>query len=63
MMGFRNNLLVILIKALTGGKVPIKPSDAIWELIDMEKQKPEDEIRCDYIEAWTVAAEKVRNFK
>ena len=32
-----------------------RPDKALWDLIDREKEKPEDEIRCDYIEAWEVA--------
>lgn len=51
-----------LVKQLCGGKTPITPSTAIWMLIDEENQKPEDEIRCDYIEAWEEAAERVPNY-
>ena len=51
-----------LVRCLLGGECPICPSDAIWELIDRENQKPENEIRCDRIEAWEEAAGAVRNF-
>lgn len=51
-----------LIKILCGGKLPQKPSDALWQLIDEEKKKPENEIRCDYIEAWEEAAKRVANY-
>ena len=36
-----------------------RPDLALWDLIDKEKQKPENEIRCDYIEAWEVAIEEM----
>lgn len=52
-----------LLILLYGGKLPVDPSDALWKLIDNEKQKPENEIRCDYIEAWVEAAERVQRWK
>lgn len=45
------------------GEIPLVPSDAIWELIDRENQKPENEIRCDYIGALEEAAGQVRNYR
>lgn len=52
-----------LARLLCGGRIPILPSTAIWELIDEENQKSEDEIRCDFIEAWEEAAERVQNYR
>lgn len=51
-----------LIRLLFGGKLPIDANAAIWDLIDEEKRKPEDEVRYDYIEAWEEAADRVKNF-
>lgn len=51
-----------LIRLLCGGKLPIEPHVAIWELIDAENRKPENEIRCDRIEAWREAANRVRDY-
>ena len=51
-----------LIRLLFDGKVPMDASTALWRLIDEENQKPEDEIRCDYIEAWEEAAARVKNW-
>lgn len=51
-----------ILKYLLGGHLPLSPKDAIWMLIDEENQKPENEIRCDYIEAWKEAAERVKNY-
>lgn len=36
-----------------------RPDLALWELIDNENQKPENEIRCVYIEAWEAAIEEM----
>lgn len=58
-----NKLRSWLIKLLCGGHTPVAPSVALWELIDEENQKPKDEIRCNYIEAWQEAAERVRNYR
>lgn len=43
--------------------LPVSPTKALWKIIDEENQKPEDEIRCDYIEAWLEAIERVQNFE
>lgn len=64
----KKQLLILRLKEqllilLYGGKLPVDPSDALWKLIDNEKQKPENEIRCDYIEAWVEAAERVQRWK
>lgn len=55
-------LRIWLIKLLCGGKMPLDPSAAIWMLIDEENQKEEDQIRCDYIEAWQEAAKRVKSW-
>lgn len=52
-----------LVRLLCGGRIPMLPVDAIWELIDKENGKNEDAIRCDYIEALIEAAQTVRNYK
>lgn len=57
-----NKIRLWAIRLLCGGHIPITPYVAIWELIDEENQKPEAEIRCDYIEAWQEAADRVRNY-
>lgn len=36
-----------------------RPDLALWELIDNENQKPENEIRCVYIEALEAAIEEM----
>ncbi len=59
----KRKIVITLIRLLCNGKAPIEPSTAIWELIDKENQKDPNEIRCDYIEAWVEAAERVRNFQ
>ena len=51
-----------IIRLLCGGKLPIDAVSALWILIDEENQKPEDEIRCDYIEAWEEASERVKSW-
>lgn len=50
------------LRKLFGGKAPIDVNDYLWKLIDLENQKPEDEIRCDYIEAWEEAADRVKDY-
>lgn len=59
-MDVGNRIRISLICFLCGGAIPKSPVDAIWELIDEEKRKPENEIRCDVIEAWEEAAQRVK---
>lgn len=57
-----NKFKIWLIKLLCGGKLPLEPCTALWRLIDEENQKLENEIRCDYIEAWEEAVDRVENW-